>query len=85
VHRHAGHGDGLAGRLAAAGQGDVEQLRGAARVVVEQLVEIPHAVEQQVSGCAALMRRYCCIMGVWDGLAEGRDIGGKSTQCGRGG
>ncbi len=32
---------------AALGQRDIEQLRGAARIVVEHLVEIAHAIEQQ--------------------------------------
>ncbi len=50
VDRHTGHRDGLAGRLAAGGQGDVEQFRGASGVVVEQLVEIPHPVEEQDVG-----------------------------------
>jgi hypothetical protein len=47
VHRYPGHGQGLAGRLAALGEGDVEQAGGAPGVFVEQLVEVPHAVEQQ--------------------------------------
>ncbi len=47
VHGHAGHRDRLAARLAAARQRDVDQLRRASRVVVEQLVEIAHAIEQQ--------------------------------------
>ncbi len=45
---HAGHRDRRAGRSAAAGQRDVEQRGGALRVVVEQLVEVAHAVEQQL-------------------------------------
>ena len=44
---HARHGDGLAGRLAALGQGDVQQARRLAGVVVEEFVEIAHAVEHQ--------------------------------------
>ena len=44
---HAGHRDRLAGGTAALGQGDVEQARGLARVVVEQFVEIAHPEEQQ--------------------------------------
>ena len=44
---HPGHRDGAAGRLAALGQGDVEQLGGLAGVVVEELVEVTHAIEQQ--------------------------------------
>ena len=47
VHGHAGHRDRLAARLAAARQRDVDELRRAARVVVEELVEIAHAIEQQ--------------------------------------
>src|SRR5205814_2894605 len=47
VKRHAGHGDRLAGRLPARGEGDVEERRSAAGIVVEQLVEIAHAVEEQ--------------------------------------
>jgi hypothetical protein len=44
---HAGHRDRPAGGFAAGGEGDVEQFGGAPGVVVEQLVEIPHAIEQQ--------------------------------------
>ncbi len=54
MHRHAGHGDRFAGGLAAGGQCQIEQPRGAARVVVEQLVEITHAVEQQTVGLLGL-------------------------------
>ncbi len=44
---HAGHFDRRAGGSAARGERDVEQPRRLLRVVVEQLVEIAHAVEQQ--------------------------------------
>ena len=47
VERHAGHRDRLAGGLTARRQRDVEQSRGALRVVEEQLVEVAHAIEQQ--------------------------------------
>ena len=47
MHRHASHRNRLPSRLAAIRQRDAEQARGLDRVVVEQLVEIPHAVEQQ--------------------------------------
>src|SRR5205823_4936155 len=47
VIRHARHRDRLAGRLAARGERDVEERSGPAGVVVEQLVEIAHAVEEQ--------------------------------------
>ena len=36
--------------LTPGGQGDVQQFRRLFGVVVEQLVEIPHAVEDQVAG-----------------------------------
>ncbi len=45
--RHARHGNRRAGGGAALGERDVEQLRGAARIVVEHFVEIAHAIEQQ--------------------------------------
>ena len=45
--RHARHRYGFTGGGAAFCQGDIEQLRGAFRVIIKQLVEIPHAVEQQ--------------------------------------
>ncbi len=45
--RHARHRDRLTGGVATGGEGDVEQRRGAPRVLEEQLVEVPHAVEQQ--------------------------------------
>ncbi|MNZ79309.1 hypothetical protein D3C78_979100 [compost metagenome] len=42
------HGDGLAGRLSARGQGDVQQFCGFFRIFVEDLVEVAHAVEHQL-------------------------------------
>ena len=54
VHRHAGHRNGLTGRLAARGERDVQQRRRAARIAIEQLVEIAHAVEQQGVGMLRL-------------------------------
>ncbi len=48
VMRHAGHGDVLALRaLAPGGEGDVEHLRRLDRVVVEELVEVPQAEEEE--------------------------------------
>jgi hypothetical protein len=47
VIRHARHGDRFAARLAARGQRDVEEPGGAPRVVVEQLVEVAHAIEKE--------------------------------------
>ena len=46
-HRYPRHGDGRPTRVPARGQRDVQQARGLARVLEEQLVEIAHAVEQQ--------------------------------------
>jgi len=54
VIRHAGHPDRRARRGAARGEGDVEQARGALRILVEQLVEIAHAVEEQHVGMLRL-------------------------------
>jgi hypothetical protein len=47
VERHARHRDGLPGGLAASGQRDIEQRSGAASVVEEELVEVPHPVKEQ--------------------------------------
>jgi hypothetical protein len=47
VHRHPAHRDRLAAVLAAAGEGNVEHLRGHLGIVEEQLEEIAHPVEQQ--------------------------------------
>ena len=51
--RHAGHRDGLFA-LAARGQRQAEQPRGEHRVVVEHLVEIPEAEEQERAGILRL-------------------------------
>ncbi|MCY1433951.1 hypothetical protein D9M71_499930 [compost metagenome] len=42
------HGNRLARRLAAGGQGDVEEFGGFLRIFVEDLVEVAHAVEHQL-------------------------------------
>src|SRR5437867_7623793 len=47
MERHTGHADRLAGRLAAAGERDIQQLCAALGVVEEQLVEIAHAVQHK--------------------------------------
>jgi hypothetical protein len=64
---HAGHLDRLAGRSAALGQRDVHQLCGTHGIFEEQLVEIAHAVEQQ------LVRMLCLDAQVL--LHHWRDIG----------
>ena len=48
VVRHARHRDRRAGGLAARGERDVEQARGALGVVVEELVEVAHPVEHEL-------------------------------------
>jgi len=48
MERNPAHGDGLAGRLTAGGQGDIQQFRGLFRIFVEDLVEVAHAVEHQL-------------------------------------
>ena len=45
---HPGHGDGHARRFTAMGERQIQQRRPAPRVLEEQLVEVPHAIEQQV-------------------------------------
>ena len=47
MRRHARHRNGLAGGTAALRQGDVEQTRGLARIVVKQLVKIAHPEKKQ--------------------------------------
>ena len=47
MHGHPGHHHGLACGLTTHGQRDVDQAVGLARIIEEQLVKIPHAVEHQ--------------------------------------
>ncbi len=54
MHGYAGHGNGLARGLAPRGQRDVQKACGLPRVVVEQLIEVSHAVEQQDIGMLCL-------------------------------
>src|SRR5690606_29588474 len=49
-----GHGNGIATRLAARGESDVQQLGSLLGVLVEQLVEVAHAVEHQLIRMLAL-------------------------------
>ena len=56
MNRHAAHGDVLARMFAALGQGDVQGLGRLCCIREEQLVEIPHAIEQQVVGMGRLQR-----------------------------
>ena len=72
VEGHAGHRDRLAGRLAALGQGDVEQARGLFGILEEQLVEVAHPVEQQQVGVLALQRQILLHDRRVPGEIEGR-------------
>jgi hypothetical protein len=54
VEGHARHPDRLARGSAARGERDVEQLRRALRVAVEELVEVAHSVEEQHVGVPGL-------------------------------
>ena len=54
MHRHAAHGNVIATMLAPLGQGDVQGLGGAHRVVEEHLVKITHPVKQQAIGMRPL-------------------------------
>ena len=46
--RNPGHGNGFTTGLTPFGQSDVEQLGGFFGIVIEQLIEIPHAVKNQL-------------------------------------
>ena len=82
VERDPGHRDRRSRRLSARGQRDVEQRRGAARIVVEELVEIAHPVEQQLVrvlrlGAEVLLhhRRCARTAGRREGSGRGRHGG----------
>ncbi len=69
---HAGHGDRLAAGLPAGGQRDVEQAaRRAARLRRTARRNPPCGRTAAGPGNSALMRRYCCITGVWPASASG--------------
>ena len=73
VIRHSRHFDRRPVGRAALGQGDVEQPGGAFRIGMEEFVRNrPCGRTAACSGCCALMRRYCCIIGVcFSGVALG--------------
>ncbi|MNC35076.1 hypothetical protein D3C75_835450 [compost metagenome] len=54
MERNAGHRNRLAGGLTASGQGDVQEAGSLLGVGVEQLVEVSHAIEQQLVGMLLL-------------------------------
>ena len=49
MHRHAAHGDVLTGMLAPFRQSDAETAGGDFGIVEEQLVEVAHAIEEQIA------------------------------------
>ena len=57
VHRDAGHRDRLASGLSALGQRDFEQAGGSTGIVVENLVEVAHAEQQQQIRLLRLQRQ----------------------------
>ena len=69
---HSGHGDRNSARTPARGERDVEQLRGTTRVVEEQLVEVPHPIEEQGVGMLCLDAQVLRD----DGGVPGRGVGG---------
>ena len=54
MKRNSGHGNRIPTGLAAGGKGDIQQFGGLLGVLVEQLVEVPHAVEHQLVRMLAL-------------------------------
>ena len=85
---HARHGDRLTRRGAARGEGDVEQARRPLRVVVEELVEVAHAVEQQHVGMlrlqAQVLLHHGRVTGDANGLRCRGAIGRGETRAGHG-
>jgi len=75
MERHAAHADRDASRLAAGGQRDVEKARRLLGIVVEQLVEIAHPVEEQRIRMVGLERQvlnhHRRMLGAVGGLAHG--------------
>ncbi|MNV02886.1 hypothetical protein D3C71_931260 [compost metagenome] len=87
VHRHTGHRDRRTTGAATLGQGDIQQARGLARIVVEQLVEIAHPEEQQQVriiglGCEELLHQRG-VFGLFLGHAESTSIAGQE-RCHKG-
>ncbi len=71
LDRHARHRDRLAAGGSACGQRDVEQSRGLAGVVEEQLVEIPHPIEQQH---VRVLRLDAQVLGHDGGVGRGLEL-----------
>ena len=79
VIRHARHRDRRAGRCAARGQRDVEQRAPRARRRRRTARRSrPSGRTRSLSGCSALTRRYCCIIGVCAPREAALDAGAAS-------
>ena len=74
--RHAGHRDRGAAGLAARGQRDVEQFGGAFRIVVEQLIKIPHPEQQEGLGKIGLDAKILLHQRRMSGRLVGRVLAG---------
>ena len=79
MERNAAHGNRLAGRLAACGQGDIEQLGCFLRVFVEDLVEVTHAKHKKRVGVVFFNFRLALILFVIGWILQfiGHAIEGK--------
>ena len=78
THRYTRHGNGFAARLPPAGQRDVHQLGGPARVVEEEFVKVPHAVEEQHIGMLGLDAQVLLHHG-GVGFVQGSAVRGRSS------
>ena len=84
---HAAHGYGLSGRGTAGSQGNVEQICGTLGIVVEQLVEIAHAVKQQffrmfcLDG-QVLLHHRCMLPGRLAGRGVAQGLAVLLRRCG---
>jgi hypothetical protein len=75
VKRHTRHHHRLPGRLAALGQGDVDEAGGFFSIGVKQLVKIAHAVKQQGVGVISFEAEILGIMGVCFSASSGAAAG----------
>ncbi|CRD98738.1 Uncharacterised protein [Bordetella pertussis] len=79
VHGNARHRDRRAVRVAALGQREVEQARGAFGVFIEHLVEVAHAVEQQQRPGLGFEAQVL----LHHGSMAGQGVAGGLLWCGR--
>ena len=79
VVRDTGHGNRLSGGFSPGREGDIQDACGLLRILVEQFVEIPHAVEQQHAGEVrldgqVLAHHRCMRFGLVHGAGSNRDL-----------